>query len=121
MLYEAPMLYQLVRGTGQFISTIIYYIDRDQYNTLYDPNLLPNGRRLAKRLEKELKAEIRSQWRSNLKDYYVRCNSVPCVIACCEFRVIVASGFMGEDSRSDGSEVRVIIVGLSVTTLGSLP
>jgi len=37
------------------------YIDWDQYNTLYDPNFLQNGKRLAKQLARQLDIEMRTR------------------------------------------------------------
>ena len=37
------------------------YIDWDQYNTLYDPNFLQNGKRLAKQLARQLDIEMRNE------------------------------------------------------------
>lgn len=37
------------------------YIDWDQYNTLYDPDFLRNGKRLAKQLARQLDTEMRNE------------------------------------------------------------
>jgi hypothetical protein len=37
------------------------YIDWDQYNMLYDPNFLQNGKRLAKQLARQLDIEMRNE------------------------------------------------------------
>jgi hypothetical protein len=48
-------------GTEHESFYINNYIDWDQYNTLYDPDFVQNGKRLAKQLGKQLEMEMRNE------------------------------------------------------------